>query len=71
MKGKLNIAFENGEVLIEGDREGLRYLAMICERLCHLTDEEAKTPSNRFHLSENMGSALKGSLPAVIRHIEE
>jgi len=71
MEGKLNVAFVNGEVLIEGDREGLRYLSMVCVRLTHLSDEEARTPSNHFHLSENVGNVQRGSLPTVIVHKED
>ncbi len=64
--GKLKITFEKGEVRIQGDKEGLEYLADCCRRIIGKTD-----PSGHWHLSPEMDNLLNGSLPTSIEYAEE
>ncbi|MCG2711413.1 MAG: hypothetical protein L6416_03705 [Candidatus Omnitrophica bacterium] len=66
MNSKIKISFENGELIIECNREGLKYLSDICANLSKLSDQKAKTPSNHYHLMPEMKNVLEGSLPTVI-----
>jgi hypothetical protein len=71
MKNKIKMSYENGEIVIEGNRDGLRHLSEICQRLSNLSDAEANTPVNHYHISEDMNNAEQGSLPAVIIYNNE
>jgi len=71
MKNKIKISSENGEIVIEGNRDGLRHLSEICQRLSNLSEAETNTPANHYHLSSEMNNAEEGSLPAVIILDEE
>jgi hypothetical protein len=46
------IPLESGEVEIVGNRAGLEGLAEICAGLAELSDEEAKTPANHYHIAD-------------------
>ena len=51
---------------IAADREALVWLSDICRALSELSDEEAKTAANHYHLDEFVGHAEPGSIPLVI-----
>ncbi len=57
------------EVVIEGDRDDLRYLAEICLKLRQMTDEDVRTGNNHYHIAEYMNNAAHGSVPTIIRCI--
>ena len=57
-----------GEIEIVGNRAGLLGLAEMCEGLAGLTDEEAKTAANHYHVDEAMNCAEPGSIPLKIRY---
>jgi len=63
---KIIVTFENGEVEILANREGMNFLSDICAGLGDLTDEEARTPANHWHINELMNTAEKGSIPMMI-----
>ena len=71
MKGKIKISFEAGEVVIEGDRDGLKRISEFCETLRNLSGSEAKTPANHYHIASYMGNAEEDSLPLVIYYNPE
>ena len=54
------------EVVIEGNRRGLKALAAICSGLAALTAEQLLTPANHYHLDEDFWGTEKGSVPIVI-----
>jgi hypothetical protein len=66
MESKLKITFRDGEIEIAGNREGLRDLADICNGLSELSEEQAQTPGNHWHIDEFMNTAEPGSVPTVI-----
>jgi hypothetical protein len=51
---------------IAADREALLWISEVCQGLANLTDEEAKTGANHYHLDEYLGHAEPGSTPLVI-----
>ncbi len=51
---------------IAADREALLWISEICQGLANLTDEEAKTGANHYHLDEYLGHAEPGSAPLII-----
>lgn len=53
---QLKITFDNGEIWIRGDKEGLLYLADCCTRVIGKKD-----PSGHFHLLPEMNNLLEGS----------
>lgn len=66
MNGKLKVyKYEDG-IEIAGDREGLQALADICVALSRLSDAEAHTPANHYHIADYMNTAEEGSIPLVI-----
>jgi hypothetical protein len=71
MNGKIKITIEKGEIIIEADGEGLDYLSHICTKLRNLSDDEAKTPANHYHISADMNNAEAGSIPAIIVRLNE
>ena len=66
MKHSIKVSFQEGEVVIEADRDGLRRISEISEKLASLTDSEARTPANHFHFMEGMKNVEPDSLPLVI-----
>jgi hypothetical protein len=56
-----------GEIEIVGNRAGLLGLAEMCEGLAGLTDDEARTAANHWHVDEAMNNAEPGSMPLKIR----
>ena len=51
---------------IAADRQALMWISEICQGLANLTDEEAKTGANHYHLDEYLGHAEPGSTPLII-----
>jgi len=60
------VRLESGEIEIAGNRTGLSDLAEVCRRLSELSDEEAKTAANHYHLADYMNNAEEGSLELII-----
>jgi hypothetical protein len=60
------VRLESGEVEIQGNRAALKDLAAVCQGLSELTDEEAKTPSNHYHIADYMNNAEQRSLELII-----
>ena len=56
------VRLNSGEVEIIGNRSGLRDLAEVCQALSNLSDEDAKTPANHYHIADYMSNAEEGSL---------
>lgn len=65
-EARLKILYENGEIEIVGNREGLKFLAGICSGLSELSDEEAKTAANHYHFADYMNTAEDGSISTTI-----
>ena len=51
---------------ITADREALIWFSEICLELSKLSDADAKTAANHYHLDEYLGNAEPGSIPLVI-----
>ena len=51
---------------IAADREALKWFSEICLALSKLSDADAKTAANHYHLDEYLGNAEAGSIPLVI-----
>ena len=62
------VRLESGEIEIVGNRSGLRDLAEICQGLSDLSDEDARTPANHYHIADYMNTAEEGSLELLIRY---
>jgi hypothetical protein len=60
------VRLESGEIEIVGNRAGLKDFADVCRRLSELSDEEAKTPANHYHIADYMSNAEEGSLEVII-----
>ena len=60
------IRLESGEIEIQANRAGLRDLAEVCKRLSELTDEQANTSANHYHIADYMNNAEEGSLELII-----
>ena len=60
------VRLESGELEIQGNRAGLKDLAEVCKGLSELTDEQAKTPANHYHIADYMNNAEEGSLELII-----
>jgi hypothetical protein len=60
------VRLESGEIEIIGNRTGLRDLADVCRGLSELSDDEAKTAANHYHVADYMNNAEQGSLELVI-----
>lgn len=65
-EAKIKILYEDGEIEIVGNREGLKFLAGVCSSLSELSDEEAKTAANHYHFADYMNTADDGSIPTMI-----
>lgn len=66
MKASLKVFIENGEIVIEANREGMQVLSGIASRLASLNDSEVQTPANHFHFMEGMDNAESGSMPLIL-----
>ena len=62
------VRLDSGEIEIIGNRSGLRDLAEVCQGLSNLSDEDAKTPANHYHIADYMNNAEEGSLELLIRY---
>ena len=62
------VRLESGELEIQANRAGLKDLAEVCQGLSELTDEQAKTPANHYHIADYMNNAEDGSLELIIRY---
>lgn len=60
------VRLESGEIEIIGNRTGLKELSDICSKLSELSDEEAKTGANHYHIADYMNNAEEGSLELTI-----
>jgi hypothetical protein len=76
MDGRLNLSqgeyrlkvvrLDSGEIEIIGNRAGLKDLADVCSKLSELSDDEAKTGANHYHIADYMNNAEDGSLELII-----
>ncbi len=68
MKLKVVVLKKEPEIEIEiiANRAGLKHLADICNSLSELSDEEAKTAANHYHVDEWMNNAEEGSIAMTI-----
>jgi hypothetical protein len=55
-----------GEIEIVANRAGLKELGDVCHRLSELSDEEARTGANHYHIADYMNNAEEGSLELII-----
>ena len=55
------VRLESGEIEIIGNRAALRDLADVCRRLSELSDEQATTAANHYHVADYMNNAEEGS----------
>ena len=62
---KIKVEYKDGEVEIWGNRAGLAWLGELCLGLSRLSDEEARTPANHYHIAEYMNNAEAGSVPLL------
>jgi hypothetical protein len=62
------VRLDGGEIEVIGNRAGLRDLADVCQGLSELSDDEAKTPANHYHIADYMNNAEDGSLELIIRY---
>jgi hypothetical protein len=60
------VRLESGEIEIIGNRTGLKDLADVCLSLSELSDEQAKTAANHYHIADFMSNAEEGSLQLII-----
>lgn len=63
---KLLVRNADGEIEIVGNRDGLKWLADVCLSMSKITDQEANTPANHYHIADYMNNAEEGSLPLII-----
>jgi hypothetical protein len=54
------IRLETGEFEVVGNRAGLRDLAEVCFGLSQLSDDEAKTAANHYHIADYLNNAQEG-----------
>jgi hypothetical protein len=62
------VRLDSGELEIIANRAGLKDIADVCQGLSELSDEEAKTPANHYHIADYMNNAEDGSLELIIRY---
>jgi hypothetical protein len=62
------VRLDTGELEVIGNRAGLKDLAGVCQGLSELSDDEAKTPANHYHIADYMNNAEDGSLELIIRY---
>jgi hypothetical protein len=66
MRVPLKITFDGNEIHIEGNEQGLRYLADCCIRVIGKKDE-----AGHFHLMSEMNNLEEGSVATVIEYSED
>ena len=57
---------ESGEIEVTGNRAALKDLADVCRGLSELSDEEAGTAANHYHIADYLNNAEEGSLELII-----
>jgi hypothetical protein len=62
------VRLDTGELEVIGNRAGLRDLAEVCRGLSELSDDDAQTPANHYHIADYMNNAEDGSLELIIRY---
>lgn len=62
------VRLDGGEIELIGNRAGLRDLADVCQGLSELSDDQAKTAANHYHIADYMNNADDGSLELIIRY---
>jgi hypothetical protein len=62
------VRLDSGELEVIGNRAGLKDLAGVCQGLSELSDDQAKTPANHYHIADYMNNAEDGSLELIIRY---
>ena len=62
------VRLDTGEIEVIGNRAGLKDLAGVCRGLSELSDDQAKTPANHYHIADYMNNAEDGSLELIIRY---
>ena len=62
------VRLDTGELEVVGNRAGLKDLADVCRGLSELSDDDAKTPANHYHIADYMNNAEDGSLELIIRY---
>ncbi len=62
------VRLDTGELEVIGNRAGLKDLAGVCRGLSELSDDQAKTPANHYHIADYMNNAEPGSLELIIRY---
>lgn len=62
------IRLDSGEIEIVANRAGLEDLAEVCKGLAGLSDDDADTPANHYHIADYMNNAEEGSLELLIRY---
>jgi hypothetical protein len=62
------VRLKSGELEIIGNHAGLKDLADVCHKLSELSDEDAKTAANHYHIADYMNNAEEGSLELIIRY---
>jgi hypothetical protein len=65
MNIRLKITYDNHEIWIRGDKEGLQSLADCCTRIIGKKD-----PSGHIHLMPEMNNLMEGSVKTVIEYME-
>jgi hypothetical protein len=60
------VRLDSGHIEIQANRGGLRGLAEACLGLSELTDAQATTPANHYHIADYMSNAEEGSLELTI-----
>ena len=65
MNIRLKITYDNREIRIRGDKEGLQYLADCCTRIIGKKDL-----SGHFHLMPEMNNLMEGSVKTLIEYME-
>ena len=62
------VRLDTGELEVVGNRAGLEDLADVCRGLSELSDDDAKTPANHYHIADYMNNIEDGSLELIIRY---
>lgn len=65
MSIRLKITYDNDEIWIRGDEEGLKYLAECCTKIIGNKD-----PSGHWHLQSEMNNLMDGSIKTRIEYTE-
>jgi hypothetical protein len=63
---KIRVEYKDGEIEVWANRAGLSWLGELCLGLSRLTDDEARTAANHYHIAEYMNNAEPGSVPLLI-----